>query len=317
MTARTQALQTLSEWQGSRKPIALFLDRQAAKLTPRDRALVQSLVYGVLRHQQSLDEVITRFSKHPLAKMKPLTLTALRLGSYQLLYMDRVPPSAAINETIASLKAVRQPKWLTGFVNGLLRTIARNLETVQEQLIRQPAANHPQWLTERWGKHFGHDRMLAICARNNTIPPVSLRVNTSLCTREQLLERFHNAGLRAQPSSLSPPGILLEEVGQISALPGYQEGLFQVQDIAAQLAGLLMDPGRRNNRFLDACAGLGGKTSHIAQHLHRDSSLTAIEPDARRFSLLKANLARLSLTERVEKKTEQPGRTGHGKAASL
>ncbi len=261
--------------------------------------MTKNLVFGVLRNLQTLDQVISQYSKHPLAKMKPRTLVALRLGVFQLLFMERIPQSAAINETVNSLKISRQPKWLLGFTNGLLRNVSRNKDVLLEQLQKDTPNNHPGWLTDRWQKRFGKESMQALYTANNTIPKICLRVNTSNCSRTELMSLFDQAGIQAKLSSLSPEGILLEEPESVPNLPGYTEGFFQVQDVSAQLATLLLEPNRPGQRFLDACAGLGGKTSHIAQHLCRDSTLSATEPDKRRFALLQENLTRLTLQDRV------------------
>ncbi len=300
ISARTQALITLSEWHNSGKPIEIFLNQHSEQLPQRDRSMAQNLVFGVLRNMQSLDQVIRHFSKHPPAKMKPRTLAALRLGVFQLLFMDRIPPSAAINETVNSLKMSGQPKWLLGFSNGLLRNVSRNRETMLQELQKKTPYNHPQWMIERWQNRFGREKMQTVCAVNNTIPAICLRVNTKRCSREHLMHLLNESGVQAQPSSLSPEGIFLEETGSVHTLPGYAEGFFLVQDASAQLAGLLLQPNRPGERFLDACAGLGGKTSHIAQHLCEDATLAAVEPNRRRFLLLKQNLSRLTLQNRVQ-----------------
>ena len=128
INSRAIAMETLLAWEKSQAPLDQVLEgmlSEAAMDDPRDRQLVMALVYGVVRWQGYLDAIIQKFSRHPLRTMKPLTIAALRVGLYQLVFLDRIPESAAINETVQALKSARQPKWLTGFVNGVLRAMVR------------------------------------------------------------------------------------------------------------------------------------------------------------------------------------------------
>lgn len=266
---------------------------------PRDHSFLLALIHGVFRWQGYLDWVIGRFSSHPVNKMKPRTLSALRIGIFQLLFMDRVPAAAAINETVAALKRSRQPKWLTGFVNGVLRAVARatDIPPPSDSSLPPPARlNHPQWLIDRWATRHGMETAEIICAANNTLPGLCLRVSTSKISREALLERLRDSGVNGLEGSFSPAAIVVEEYrGKITDLAGYGEGLFQVQGEAAQLATPLLFPLQEGGRYLDGCAGLGGKTTHMAEKLPPGARLTAVEPDRGRLALLRENLNRLAL----------------------
>jgi 16S rRNA (cytosine967-C5)-methyltransferase len=242
--------------------------------------------------------------------MQNRTLQALRVGLYQLFFMDRIPASAAINETVDALKKARQPKWLTGFVNGLLRTVARRQQNIplpwqDESLV--PAVvrlSHPDWLLERWVTRYGEKQTARICRANNTEPPLVLRLNKKMTDRERLLARLHEGKINASPGRYMETAVYIRDYrGSIADLPGFNEGLFQVQDEAAQLISLLLGPLRPAHRYLDGCAGLGGKTSHLAEMLPLITdppTLTAVEPNEQRRQLLKDNLARLRLTPLVE-----------------
>ena len=281
------------------QPVDQVFDQQHASQPlgdPRDTQLAMAMVYGVLRWQGYLDQVIAGFSSHPLAKMKPLTRVALRVGTYQLLFMDRVPVSAAINETVQALKAAGQPKWLTGFANGVLRSLARNEDSLLSPASREALfLSHPTWLVSRWRERYGDAATEAICRANNEQPPLVLRVNSRRTRRDVYLRLLAEAGIEAMAGTYAPDAVRLDGYrGAIATLPGYAEGFFQVQDEAAQLATLLLgELGAK--RYLDGCAGLGGKTSHLAQLLPPGGEVVAVEPHAGRRKLLGENLTRLGL----------------------
>jgi 16S rRNA (cytosine967-C5)-methyltransferase len=276
----------------------VFDQQQAGHLSgdPRDTQLATAMVYGVLRWQGYLDQVIAGFSSHPLAKMKPLTLAALRVGGYQLLFMDRVPDSAAINETVQALKASGQPKWLTSFANGVLRSLARGKEQVLPVTSREALfLSHPAWLIHRWRQRYGDEVTEAICQANNELPPLVVRVNSRRIGRPEYLQLVADGGIEVRAGTYAPDAIrLIGYRGSVTALPGYAEGLFQVQDEAAQLATLLFGD-LAASRYLDGCAGLGGKTSHLAQRMPPGGEVVAVEPHDGRRKLLRENLTRLGI----------------------
>ncbi len=299
-TSRRLAVLCLLCRDRDRSVVQVHIDRliHGSSLAGPDRRLAVLLVRGVLRQQQFLDTVIARFSSVPLARMKPLTLVALRVGVYQLFFLDRIPASAAVNETVKVLKAEKQPCWLINFVNGVLRTVARQKASLPDPDAAgkdgAPVLNHPDWLLRRWQARYGRERTGEICRLNNREPHLSLRVNTRLISREALADRCRRAGHEVRNGSYAPDALILEPgAGAIAGLPGFAEGLFQVQDEAAQLATLLLAPFAAGRRYLDACAGLGGKTGHLAQLLPAGAELTAVEPDRRRFAMLGENLRRL------------------------
>ena len=308
MTPRQLAITILCKRQETGLPVDQIRDQlveNSQEASRKDRQLVTALVYGVLRQQRVLDSILTDFSKHPLKKMKNLTLQALRVGIFQLCFMDRVPASAAVNETVKALRAARQPKWLTGFVNGLLRNIARQADSCTKLLesTKLPPAvrySHPDWLYQKWNNRYGEQEARRICLANNTQPSLSLRVNSHMTSRKKFIEQLKKAGIEATFSTLSPEAVLLPHFkGSISLLPGYANGLFMVQDVGAQLISLMLAPLLPGN-CLDACAGVGGKTIHLAHMLGQGSKLVALEPTASRFNLLQENISRMGLSGLID-----------------
>lgn len=305
---RSRAIAVLENWERKSISLDLLLEDELRRpfADPRDSQFCRALVYGVVRWLGYLDWILAKYSKHSLKKMKPLTRQALRTGLYQLVAMDRVPVSAAINETVKILKDRKQPRWLTGFVNGLLRRVSRELDSLpspgqggEQGFTGHSLLSHPQWLYDRWCARYGLERTEALCLTNNREADLCLRlVNISPAEYIEKLAAIDVKGVKGLFASQAV--ILPEYKGLVAELPGYAEGLFQVQDEAAQLAAGLLGDKLSAGRYLDGCAGLGGKTIHLAAMLADNASLLAVEPDKRRYELLGVNLRRLGLTDSVE-----------------
>jgi 16S rRNA (cytosine967-C5)-methyltransferase len=305
-SSRRLAVLCLAAWDGERRAIQPLIESliYRSPLAAGDRHLAVMLVQGVLRRMQDLDAVISRFSRFPLSRMKSLTRMALRIGVYQLLFLDRIPESAAVNETVNVLQEEHQPRWLVNFTNGVLRTVAKN-----RTALRGPDGggmegtgihNHPEWLVRRWEAAYGQDNAREICRRNNREPVLTIRINTLQTDAAGLAGRLRDKGYTARPGRYAPQSLVVESFsGPVADLPGFAEGLFHVQDEAAQLVSLLLAPFDKGAVHLDACAGLGGKTCHLAQLLADGAELTAVEPNNHRFRLLEQNIRRLHLTGRV------------------
>jgi len=298
------AIEILCRWEEIRLPIDQVMDNYFTSMTlddQRDLHLTMSIVYGVIRWRGYLDWLVGKYSKFPMAKIKNRTLQALRVGLFQLFFLDRVPASAAINETVQALKDMKQPKWLTGFVNGILRNAERQHEGTPTPFNKMPLPqsallSHPEWLIQRWKNRYGDALTSTICRENNREAGLCLRVNTTLTTTDIFLKQLEKEGLDAEVGKYSPVAIkLIDFHGPVIKIPGFAEGLFQVQDEAAQLVPMLLGPLQKNESYLDGCAGLGGKTSHMSQMLPAEGKLFAIEPNGRRVKKLKENLVRLRL----------------------
>ncbi len=266
---------------------------------PRDHYLLKSMVYGVLQNRTLLDFILQQFSRLPLSRLKKMVLLGLRLGLYQLLFLDRIPTPIVINETVAMLKKRAQPRQLTGLVNAILRNVLRKQEGGWLPLeIDAPEVrwSHPAWLVERWQQRYGVQPTTDICQSDNEPAPLVLRVNTRKIDRQQFLDLLHQCGIAGRSGSFSPEAVyLVSHRGSPEKLPGYGEGFFQVQDEGAQLIGLLLGPLTAGT-YLDCCAGLGGKTTHLAQMLPADAKLVAIEPHQQRQRLFLDNFKRLGIS---------------------
>jgi 16S rRNA (cytosine967-C5)-methyltransferase len=305
-TARFTAAAILCDLYRSRSPVKPLFDRMVEKhtLAVNERGLAMQLVYGVLRHRQNLDRVLELLSRTPLRKLDPFVHQALAVGLYQLLYLERIPDSAAVNEAVESCKAAKIPQRLHGFVNGILRQAIRQKNDLAAKALTdrdgKPLLNHPAWLLKRWRQDFGFEETERICRVNSCEPALVLRVNGYAITRDDFLRLLEDAGIACRRGAYSTGAVILPDFhGSITTIPGYAEGYFQVQDEAAQLATRLLGPFRAGTRYLDGCAGLGGKTSHLLQLAKQHQlQLHAVEPEPHRLKKLEENLARLFGSER-------------------
>lgn len=300
-TARYVAIQSLCKLYENRSPIKPLFDNAVKqyRLPANERSLAMHLIYGVLRKRQYLDRIIQILSKTPLRKIDPFVHQALAVGLYQLFFLERIPESAAVNEVINSCKAARIPKRLHGFINGILRESIRQKDKLIERAERNNdksfILNHPDWLVQRWLTNFGLEETRRICGCNNEEPSLVLRVNTSLISRDDFCLNLQRTDISFQLGSYAPDSVVLPDFhGKINSVPGFAAGHFQVQDEAAQLATILLAPFTPKGRYLDGCAGLGGKTSHLLSLGQKfELQIHAVEPEQHRLLLLRENIGRL------------------------
>ena len=274
---------------------------KARSLNERDRALFTELVYGTLRWRGKIDAHLSHHTRRPLLKSDPLIRNLLRLTCYQLLFLNRIPDYAAVNEAVELAKLYGGRKQ-AAFVNGLLRSLLRHehhngAPTTEDESIKSIVIeySHPEWLVQRWCKDFGVAAAKELMRANNDKAPLVLRVNSLNCTRDELLQRFSKAGIGAIPTERSPQGICVQSGGAVEHLPGFAEGLFQVQGEASQLVAFLLSP-LPGERILDACAAPGGKSTHIAELMRDQGEIIAIDTSARGIEKIRENAARLGIT---------------------
>ena len=298
--ARIKALQALNSLQNRR----ITLDRMLAgiDLPKRDRDLMYALVYGVLRWQARLDWILAHFSRTPISRIEPRILNILRLGLFQILYLDRVPVSASVHSAVELAKS-QAPARVAGFVNAVLRNAARNHQKTpfphpENDPVSWLAAFHsfPKPLIRRWLKRFGFEKTAQICAAINEIAPTTLRTCTLNISRRQLAEDLKTQCDRVELTDFSPDGIRLYGLNTaVFDLAGFAGGGFQVQDEAAQLVGQMLAP-RPDQKVLDACAGLGGKTGHLAQMMKNRGSIVALDNSAEKLQRLSDEMRRLDVS---------------------
>jgi 16S rRNA (cytosine967-C5)-methyltransferase len=303
-SARAIALSLLMESIKSEEGIDVLLDRALARCSfdSRERALTVELTYGVLRRLGTIDWRLEPVLDKPLLRLPEAVQMVLRLGAYQLLFLDRIPQSAAVNESVNLAKAFAGTvgrDW-SGLVNAVLRALLRHpaqpWPSIDHDAAKALAVRYsvPGWLSRRWVERLGVTSAEAACAGISIPPPLTLRVNQLITTRDALLEKFSRLGIAAKPTSVSPFGIVLEEGGLVPSLPGFHEGAFYVEDEAAQLIPPLLDP-RPDDIVLDACAAPGGKSTHVADLMRNKGTIYAVDRKQARLDLLRSNCRRLGV----------------------
>lgn len=265
---------------------------------PSDRALLQNLLYGVLRWLESLRALLRPLLQKPLKNKDRDIELLLLMGLYQLHCMDAIPAHAAVNESVRLLP--KKKAWARGLINGVLRNFARTAPETRAQWLaccERARYSHPDWLIERL-KTDWPEAWEVMLEANNQNPPLSLRINPLKTDRDSWMALPEVAAQKPLPHALSAQAVILETPCDVSRLPGYAEGAFSVQDVAAQQAGFLLDP-KPGERILDACAAPGGKTTHLLELTHDEAHVFALEKDPQRIPRLQENLQRLGLHAQV------------------
>lgn len=264
-----------------------------------ERALATEIVYGVLRRRNTLDWIIEQFSRRTLDKMTPWIRNILRLSVYQLLFLDRIPVSAACNQGVELAKK-RGHLGVSKFVNGVLRSIARNLDNLpcpkEEDLPHYISIkySHPFWMVKRWLTRLGKEETIRLCEVNNQNPPLTIRANTLKVSRKELMDILEKCEIKVETGSLVPEAIKIKGVGSLSRLESYQKGFFQVQDESSMLVAYLVDP-QPGETILDACSAPGGKATHLAQKMQNRGKIIANELHPHKIELIKENCRRLGI----------------------
>ncbi|HEX7029321.1 MAG TPA: 16S rRNA (cytosine(967)-C(5))-methyltransferase RsmB [Gammaproteobacteria bacterium] len=260
---------------------------------PADRALAQELVYGSLRFAPRLDFMLSKLLDRPVRKREPRVHALLMAGLYQLLY-TRVPPHAAVAETVEAARLLKKP-WAVGLTNAVLRRAQREQDALVAAADAHPVGRsaHPDWLLAALQKDWPDD-WEAIVAANNARPPMTLRVNRRARSRDDYLAELRAADIDAEAQPHAADAIQLAVPVDVNVLPGFAAGHVAVQDAAAQLAADIVDP-RPGERVLDACAAPGGKTAHLLERCPDLAQLVAVDREAERLDRVAENLARLNL----------------------
>jgi 16S rRNA (cytosine967-C5)-methyltransferase len=274
--------------------------KEHPELDSRDRALVTQLVYGVLRWQGRLDWIIDQQIKIKPDNVDLTVRLILRLAVYQLLFLDRIPAAAAVHEAVELAKA-SQPKHVVRFVNGVLRTISRKSKTLKEADPEGSAEHrlailysYPVWFVQRLLIHLGNEETESFCQASNQIPPTTVRVNTLKTTVAAMVSSFEDLGFLVEPGKFVPEALHLRSIRtDLSSLDQYERGEFQVQDEASQLIAHLLQP-QPGDRILDACAGLGAKSTHLAQLMENQGEIIALDKQGWKLTRLLENAQRLA-----------------------
>jgi len=278
----------------------LDAELKSPDLSDPDKGLLSELVHGVLRWQNKLDWVLNGFSHGNFAKSEINVKNTLRVALYQVLFLERIPHAAAVNEGVEFIKRIRGEK-PAGLVNAVLRNIIRNIDGIRYPDPEEDQAqylavfySHPLWMVKRWVERFGVEDTKALLTANNERPHLSLRVNRLRTDRSTLLGILEGLQVQATPSGLLDQFIRARGLSRIGQMEAFRNGLFTVQDESAALPCLLLDP-RPGEVVIDLCAAPGGKTTNVAEIMRNDGHVIAVDKYEAKLNLIRTSCDRLGL----------------------
>ena len=302
MSAREAALLTLVAMERQKAWSNGHLKKviQEEHLDKRDAALATRLCFGVVQNKLLLDHYIQQFSTMKLQKMESKVRNSLRLGLYQMLFLTKIPVTAAVNESVELTKKHCKNPRAGGLVNGILRNLARNinelpaLDRSSQTAYLSLLYSHPQWLVETWAKELDGEELETLLRWDNSEPPVTVQVNTCRFETPKVVLALEREGVNVLPHPWLPDCLVLTDTGDLTQRTAWQEGMFYPQDPAARLAVLAagLQPGET---VLDACAAPGGKSFAAAMCMQDQGEIHACDLHAHKKALIEAGATRLGL----------------------
>ncbi len=278
----------------------LDMELKSGDLSDLDKGLLNELVHGVLRWQNRLDWVLNGFSHGNFAKSEINIKNTLRVALYQILFLDRVPHSAAVNEGVEFIKRIRGEK-PAGLVNAVLRNIIRNIEGIRYPLLEEDPVqhlavyySHPHWMVRRWVARFGVEETKRFLIAANERPSLSLRINRLKIDPGPFLRLLEEQGIAYSGSRYIDYFVRVKSLAGIGQMDLFRGGMFTIQDESAALPCLLLGP-RPGDRVIDLCAAPGGKTTNIAEMMKNEGEVLAIDRHEAKLALIKASCDRLGL----------------------
>ncbi len=278
----------------------LDAELRSGELPEIDKGLLTELVHGVLRWQNKLDWVLNGFSHGNFAKSEINVKNALRVGLYQILFLDRIPHAAAVNEAVEFIKRIRGDR-PAGLVNAVLRNIIRNIDGIRyPDLAQDPVQylavmfSHPHWMVKRWHARFGKEETEKMLIANNERPPLSLRINKLKTEPAIFLHSLDAQQIPYQGSNHVNYFLKVKSFPRIGQNEMFRSGMFTIQDESAALPCILLD-AKPGQKVIDMCAAPGGKTTHIAEIMKNEGEVIAIDKYEVKLSFIKGAVDRLGL----------------------
>lgn len=284
-----------TEEKGAYSTIVLDAALEKNALSPKDKAFASALFYGVLERKMTLDYIIRCYSKIEYDKIEVSAVQLLRMGLYQLLYMDGVPDNASVNETV-KLASQKQK----GFINALLRGFIRDglkidYGTLEGEAKLSIEYSCPKWLVKMWIKRFGEKATVEMLKASFGRPPLYVKVNTLKCTADQLISELKKDGIKAVKNKLLPDCVEIDKIGGVEACRAYRNGLFHVQDISSQICSKIVKPVF-GETVLDMCSAPGGKSFSIAEAMGNKGEVYSFDLYDGKISMLRDGAKRLGIS---------------------
>lgn len=277
--------------------LALDSALSSARLDNRDYSFVCALVYGVLERSVTIDYLLSKCLNRPLGKLRTQVHIILRMGVYQLLFMDKIPDSAAINESV-KLTRKYDAAYASGLVNAVLRSVQKNglvFPDKDKNIIEYYSVkySYPHWIVRKWTDDYGEENAVGIMEKTIGRPPMTARVNTLKISREELTQRLASQGVVCEETEL-PNALNLSKTGDIEKLKSYKQGLFHIQDSASQYCVEALD-AHEGEVVFDLCAAPGGKSFSIAQCMNNKGEIYAFDILSNRVGLIEGGAQRLGI----------------------
>lgn len=268
-------------------------------LDERDKAFICNIVYGTLDRLILIDYNLGLYLNQPVKKLKPELHTVLRMGTYQLLFMDKVPSRAAVNESV-NLAKVNKSNFAASMVNAVLRRVAdnglklpENTENDSEYLAIKYSC--PQWLINLWIDSYGYDNAVALAEKSLEAAPLVIRCNTTKINSDELIIKLSEEGVVAEKSEILPDALVIKSTCAVDELSAYKSGLFHVQDYASQICCMAVD-AKPGETVFDLCSAPGGKTFTIAETMNNTGVVRAFDIYQSRVELIRNGASRLGLS---------------------
>lgn len=273
--------------------------KEHPELDERDKAFVCNIVYGTLDRLILIDYNLGLYLNQPVRKLRPELHTILRMGTYQLLFMDKVPSRAAVNESV-NLAKVNKSKFAASMVNAVLRRVSDNGLRLPESSENDPnflaiKYSCPEWLISLWIDAYGFDNAIMLAEKALEAPPVVIRANTTKISADELIWKLAEEGVISQKTDIAPDALILSNTGSVDELLAYNEGLFHAQDLASQICCKALD-AKEGETVFDLCSAPGGKAFTIAETMNNKGVLRAFDIYQSRVDLIKSGAERLGLT---------------------
>ena len=269
------------------------------KMSNQDRGLATEIIYGVIENKYYIDYMIDKLSKVKTNKMEIYVKTLLRMGIYQIMFLNSISDYAAVNETVNLAK--KKNSKVSGFINGILRNVIRQKEEIGKVKTKDDVDylaikySYDKWMIRNWMIHFGKEFTEELLEANNERPNIYLRTNTLKITRDELIKKLEKQNIKAEKVNVVEEAIKVEHLKDIENNSLYKEGLFTVQDVSSMLVGKVMNP-KENSLVLDVCSAPGGKTTDMATLMNTTGQVVSRDIYDHKLKLIKAASKRLGLT---------------------
>ena len=265
----------------------------------KDENLIREIVFGVLENIIYIDYILSKASKIRVKKIHPNILEILRIGIYQMIFMDRVPDSAAVNESVKLAKKYGH-KGTISFTNGVLRSISREKEKFASIDVKDKVKyisikySHPETLVKRWADEFGLEFTENLCKENNSKPKLNIRVNTLKTNKGNLILNLRKKGIECIEGKYADDALIIINTYGITETEEFKKGLFTIQDESSMLVGQIMNP-KEGSRVIDMCSAPGGKSTHIAQKMNNKGFILSRDIYPHKLKLVEESVERLGI----------------------